>query len=291
MNKKPKQNKYKPEPSLSKGKLVPASQKRTRKIFISFGLLILMSLGAIWIYDAITQCPFFTIKQVDISGTKRLEKNEILQLMGVTKETNLFEININTIEQKIICHPWVAKALVKRSFFSTLVVTVVEEDPLAIVNIENMTNIIINTQGHPFKEYEPQKDKLNFLPVISGIDLTQDSNTYKFKGPLFNSIMNLMEIKGFGRIDGIMGDETIGITIKTQDIYNKNPENIQEIIPVKLGFDQFEEKQIKAIKISTYINTHFPDKTISAMDLFNIEKIFVTTKETNTLHHNIYKGA
>ncbi len=292
MNKKIKQNKYKVEPALPKGNLAPSAnqRKRGKKIFISLGFVILMSLTSIWVHDAITQSPVFAIRQLDISGTKRVEKNEIIQLTGVTEQTNLFEINLKSIEQKITCHPWIAKASAKRSFFSTLVLTIVEEEPLAIVNIENLTDIIINTQGHPFKEYDPKTDQLNFLPVISGVDLTQADNSYQFEGPLFNSIMNLLKIQGFGRINDIIGDENIGITIQTQDIYNKKTENIQRLMPVKLGFDRFEEKRIKAIKISGYIDTNFPDRAISAMDLFNIEKIFITTKET-TLHHNLEKGA
>lgn len=287
-----KQNKYKPEPSPPKGKNGGTNPKKpSLKLFVAMGLVILMSLGSIWVHDAITQSPFFAIKQVDISGTKRVENIEVINLTGVTEQTNLFEINLDTIEQQITSHPWIAKASVKRCFFSTLTVTIVEEEPLAIVNIENLTDIIINTQGQPFKEYDPQKDQLNFLPVISGVDLTQTGNTYQFEGPLFNSIMDFLKIQGFGRINGIIGDENIGITIQTQDIYNKNPANIQEIVPVKLGFGRFEEKRIKAMKISAYIDTHFPDRAISAMDLFNIEKIIITTKETNTLHHDLEKGA
>ncbi len=287
-----KHNRYKPEPVSPKRKsaLAIASKKRGLKVFAAFGLLVLMSLTAIWVYDAVTQSPFFVIKEVDISGNQRVGKNEILQLAGLTDKTNLFQINLKTLEQKICCHPWIASACVKRSLFSSLMVTLVEEQPLAIVNIENLTDIIINTQGHPFKEYDPQKDQLNFLPVISGMDLTRAGNAYQFEGPLFNAIMNLLEIQNFGRINTIMGDENIGITIETQDIYNRNPVHTQAIIPIKLGFTRFEEKRIKAVKISAYMDKYFPDKAISAMDLYNIEKIFITTKETDALHHNIEKG-
>jgi len=287
-----KQNRYKPEPPSPKKKLGPAiaSKKRGLTVFFAFGLLVLMSLTAIWFHDAVTQSPFFTIKQVDISGTQRVGKKEIIQLTGVEDQTNLFQTNLNTIEQKLCCHPWIASACVKRSLFSTLVVTIVEQEPLAIVNIENQADIIINTKGHPFKEYDPQKDQLSFLPVISGMDLTRADNAFQFEGPLFNAIMDLLEIQGFGRINTIQGDENIGITIETQDIYNKNPGHVQTFIPMKLGFSRFEEKRIKAIKISRYMNKYFPDKVIGAMDLYNIEKVFITTIETDALHHNTEKG-
>ena len=292
MNKQIKQNRFKPEPSPPKGKSTQSASKRpVGKIVALLGLVFLISLSAIWVFDAITQSPYFAIKQVDISGTHRVTKEEVRKLTGVADQTNLLGINLNTIEQQIISHPWITTASVKRSYFSTLVVTIVEHEPLAIVNIENLADIIINTQGRPFKEYDPKKDQLNFLPVISGIDLSRADNGYQFEGPLFNAIMDLLKIQGFGKIDEVRGDDNIGITIMTQDIYNKNPNNIQKVIPVKLGFERFEEKRIKAIKISAYMDTYFPDKAISAIDLYNIEKIFITTKETNTLHHNIEKGA
>ena len=287
-----KQNRYKPEPSSPKEKLTPAiaSKKRGLNLFSTFGFLVLMSLTAIWVHDALTQSPFFVIKQVDISGSKRVGKKEIIQLTGVTDQSNLFQINLDTIEEQICCHPWIASACVKRSLFSTLVVTIVEQDPLAIVNIENLADIIINTQGHPFKEYDPQKDQLNFLPTISGMDLTRAGNAFQFEGPLFNAIMDLLEIPGFGKINTIMGDENTGITIQTQDIYNKNPGHALATIPIKLGFTKFEEKRIKAINISAYMDKNFPDKAIRAMDLYNIEKVFITTIEIDALHHNIEKG-
>jgi cell division protein FtsQ len=267
-----------------------ASKKRGLKFFCTFGLVVLMSLTAIWLNDALTQSPFFAIQQVDISGTQRVTKDEIISLTEITDQTNLFEINLNTIERKICCHPWIASARVQRSLFSTLEVTIVEQEPLAIVNIENLADIIINTQGRPFKEYDPKKDQLGFLPVISGMDLTRAGNTFQFEGPLFNAVMDLLKIQGFGVINTIQGDENIGITIETQDIYNTTPGHSQTLIPIKLGFTRFEEKRVKAAKISHYMDKNFPDKAISAMDLYNIEKIFITTKEIDALHHNTEKG-
>ena len=212
-----KQNKYKPEPSPPKGNVScsVAPKKSVIGVCLTLVLIGLMSLGSIWVHDAITQCPIFTIKQVEISGTKRVGKNEIIKLTGVIEQTNLFEVNLETIEQQIICNPWIATASVKRVLFSTLMVTIVEQEPLAVVNIENLTDIIINSKGQPFKEYDPQKDQLHFLPVISGVDLTQTGNTYHLEGPLFNAIMNLLELEGFGDIKEVTGDENIGITIQT----------------------------------------------------------------------------
>lgn len=289
-NKNIKQNRYKPEPGSSPEKDSSISDKSGLKYLLGFFLVALMSLGAIWVNDAITQSPFFSIKNIDVSGNKRLMKNELVQIAGLTEPANLFKINLATLEKKIICHPWIAGVTVKRSLFSTLVVDIVEQEPLAIVNIENLADIIINTQGQPFKEYDPKMDRLNFLPVISGVDLTCCDSNYLFQGQLINSIMDFLKIQGFGYVAEIMGDENTGITIQTKNITLENPINNQDILHIKLGFDRYKEKQVKTMEIIAYIDKNFPDKTISAMDLFDIEKVFVKIKDNNALHNDIEKG-
>lgn len=250
-----------------------------------------MSLGAIWVHDFVVQTPFFVLKKIDISGNQRVSKKEVIHLAGLTRQTNLFSINVGSLEKKITCHPWIAQASVQRSGLSTLVVTLVEHEALARVNIKNLADLVINTQGKPFKEYDPLQDQLESLPVISGLELTETSGIFQFEGSVFSSILDLLKIQGFGKIHRIMGDEIMGITIATEDIYNQTPANLQETISLKLGFNEFTEKQAQALKISTYMKTHLPEKIICAMDLFSIEKVFIKTKENLALHHTIEKGA
>ncbi len=159
---------------------------------------------------------------------------------------------------------------------------------MAIVTIENLADIVINAQGAPFKEYEPAKDDLTALPVISGVDLSLSNSTYLFEGDLFNAMMEILKIKGFGQIQTIWGDENTGILINIlntrQDTgLTKNPGETEfenkTVLPVKLGFDGFEKKLARARQIQRYMESNYPDKTISAIDLFSLKKVFVTTED------------
>lgn len=293
MNKKIKQNSYKPDPGQPGKKFFPGTGflRGCLKPLLALCLVMGMSLGAIWSYDLVTQSPLFRVQKIDVSGTRRISHNEVIFLMGVTRQTNIFSINLGTLEKKITCHPWIAQASVKRAGVSTLVVTLVEQEAMAVVNLENQARIVINTQGLPFMEFDPQQILQRPLPVISGLELKKTDTSFHFEGKVFDAILELVKLQGFGRIHTIQGDENIGITIGTDDIYNHPPANTQNIIPIKLGFDRFGEKQIKAVKISRYMATHFPDKIICAMDLYNIEKVFIKTKENVALHHTLEKGA
>ncbi len=292
MSKKIQKNRYKPE--TDEGDVLTSDSgigiDFCLKCIMTVAFISILSLASMFVYDFITQSNFFNIKKIELSGTNRIHKEEILQLADLTSEKNIFKLNLFTIEKLIASHPWIQSARVKRKFTSALSISVTEQKPLAIVKIENLADILINTQGVPFKEYNPLKDHLESLPVITGLDLTSSNNEYMFNGVLFNSIMDFLKMDGSGNVKQIQGDRNIGISIETSDIYNQIPPEGSGTIQIKLGFKNFKAKLEKAKKISRYIDKNFPDRTICAMDLFNIEKVFIKTKPADALHNNLEKG-
>ncbi len=158
-----------------------------------------MSVSCIYMHDAVLQCPLFDVKTIMIDGLDRVNRNEVLALTGLDQPANIFELRPDILEKQLNAHPWVQTAMVKRRLLSTVAISIQEQKPLAIVSIENLTDIVINTQGAPFKEYEPAKDQLDTLPVISGVDLSLSNNTYLFEGDLFNAVLDLLKIKSIGR--------------------------------------------------------------------------------------------
>ena len=266
------------------------------KIFLTL-FVGAMSFGCIYIHDAVLQSPLFDVKTIMIDGLDRVTRDEVLARIGLDKPSNIFELQPDLLEKELNTHPWIRMATVKRQLLSTISIKIEEQEPLAIVTIENLADIVINAQGAPFKEYEPAKDDLKALPVISGVDLSLSNSTYLFEGDLFNAVMEILRIKGFGQIKTILGDENTGILINILNTYpntsftknlNDTESENKTIIQVKLGFDGFEKKLARARQIQRYIKANYPDKTISAIDLFSLEKVFVTTEDA--AQHTIEKG-
>ncbi len=289
MNEKVRENRYKKIPD-NPGPVKKASRQKVLKIAALPVLICLVSIAAVFAHDAVVQSPFFTIQKVTVTGDHRIKKQEILTLAGLEKPANFFQVNLSAMEKKITAHPWVAAASVRRSLFFTLAVSIIEEEPLAVVCIENVSDILINTQGKPFKEYDPDQDHLLKLPVITGLDLTETQDQYQFQGPLFNCILDLLQGQFPQPIISIQGDEHTGLTIHVPDIFNRDPISRNTLIPLHLGFDEYRKKLIKARKISRYITANIPGKTICAMDLFDIDHVFVKTADMDTLHSNLEKG-
>ena len=282
------QNRYKPAseaPEVQKARAA-AMKKSVFRLVGGIGLVLAMSAAAIWLHDAVVQSPFFIVRQIDISGTHRVSRQEVIALAGLDQEVNLYEIHLPAIEKQLADHPWISRAKVERRPLSNLVIQIIEQEPLAIVSLENLADIVINTQGDPFKEYEPDKDGLQDLPIITGVDLSLSETTCRFEGVMFDAVMDLLKVRDIGQIRSIQGDANTGLTIRILDVFN--PEPVREVIPIKLGFQNFDQKLARARKISTYMAAHFPHKTIVAMDLYNMEKIFVRTE--NALHNTIEKG-
>lgn len=256
-----------------------------------------MSFGCIYIHDAVLQSPLFDVKTIMIDGLDRVTRDQVLARTGLDKPSNIFELQPDLLEKELNTHPWIRMATVKRQLLSTISIKIEEQEPLAIVTIENLADIVINAQGAPFKEYEPAKDNLKALPIISGVDLSLSNSTYLFEGDLFNAVMEILKIKGFGQIQTILGDENTGILINILNTYpdTGSTKNLTEtesenktVLPVKLGFDRFEKKLARAKQIQRYMETNYPDKAISAIDLFSLEKVFVTTEDA--AQNTIKKG-
>ena len=289
MSKKIKPNRYKPE-----GESMKSDSGSSIDFCIKFIMTVvcisILSLASIFMYDFMTQSDFFNIKKIEISGTDRIVKEDILKLADLNCDKNIFGLNLFTIEKRIASHPWIQSADVKRRPSFVLSIFIIEQKPLAIVKIKNLAGILINTHGQPFKEYNPLKDPLKNLPVITGLTLTNTNNQYMFNGTLFNSIMNFLQTGESGSVRQIKGDNDTGITIEANDIYNRLFSYEKKTIQIKLGFDNFKAKLKKAKKISEYIDKNFPTRTICAMDLFNIEKVFIKTKLADALHNNLEKG-
>ncbi len=244
----------------------------------------ILSLAAIFVHDFITQAEFFNITDIEILGTEHVTREEILALAGLNRYRNIYEVNTSLAERQIASHPWVQSASLDRKLDSKLKIVIKEHEPLAIVRIREAADILINIQGLPFKEYDPLTDRAENLPIVTGLDVTRIRDQYGFSGMLFDSVMDFLKTAEAVPVERIQGNELTGITLETK---HESP----EIIPIKLGFDNFNAKLKKAKKIKAYIDKHLPEKTICAMDIFNIEKVFIKTKLNDALHNNLKKGA
>lgn len=108
----------------------PRSAEETRVVAALLGLLAVVGLYAF------LQSPFFSLARLDIIGTAAVTSEEIAALTGVRTGDNLLTVDMKRVAENVARHPRVERAAVRRSLPGALVVTVVEYEPLVLLETE-----------------------------------------------------------------------------------------------------------------------------------------------------------
>ena len=111
---------------------------------------------------------FFNVTRLEVQGQKTLAPDQIIRLSGAEKGANIFKVNTAELEDRISMHPSVAEVNVKRDFPRTLVFTVRERTPCALVPSQGGF-IEVCGEGY-YLNYTEVIGDLE-LPIISGVKI------------------------------------------------------------------------------------------------------------------------
>ncbi len=143
-----------------------AEHRIARKLTV-ISLILLLGVGAVYLcYVALAQSGLFRIAAIDIEGCERISKDEILELSGVSIQSNLVKIGKSRVEELVAGHRWVERAEVARKWPDRLLISIRERKPVAIVNLDDGL-YYIDKSGELFAALTGEAD-LDY-PVISGL--------------------------------------------------------------------------------------------------------------------------
>lgn len=114
--------------------------------------------------------PRFSIKKLEVSGIKRRTDDQILRLGNVKLGDNVFAVDTNQVEQKLLTDPWIKQVKVTRVLPATLRIELEEREVGALASIGDQLYLITRA-GEPFKPVE-EGDPFD-LPIVTGIDTDQ----------------------------------------------------------------------------------------------------------------------
>ena len=254
------------------------------------GIAALMATSClfVFVYDALTQCDYFRAHSLRVDGIHRLTQKEIVEQAGINKDVNVLAVNLSMVRKRLMAHPWIAEAEVRREIPSGLLIRIKEQQPLAVVDLGN--KYIINEQGRIFKEWTASDPAT--LPLISGLEpadviiysktgrdnpqrlATQNKHPQSAAaGELpFEAVMQVLTLGKEARsilpnqkIKHIRVDRQIGITV----------EAFNQMKTIVLGYHNYPLKYTMLKNIMAYRNRGkgFPD--FNRIDLNNINRIVV----------------
>ncbi len=104
-------------------------QKQGKKLA---GAVLFLAFAAAALY-LFGSSPFFALTAVEVRGVRRVSPAEVRSLAGVSEGTNIFAVDLELVRKRLLSHPLLAEARVRRVLPRTLLITVRERTPRALM--------------------------------------------------------------------------------------------------------------------------------------------------------------
>lgn len=109
------------------------------------------------------------VRRVTVEGNRIVETPEILQLVKITKDAQLHEVDLMAVRKNVLSHYFIKDAVVERDLPATIKITVKERSPLAIVNAQEVLYLDEDGVVLPHSISKALFD----LPILSGLPAGQ----------------------------------------------------------------------------------------------------------------------
>ena len=222
--------------------------------------------GVLYIgYRAIGATTFFRLKNIEVASAKRLNREEILALVGVEAGQDLARMNLKRMGEQLSRNPWVETVRIHRYFPDRLSITITEREPVAIINMGYI--YYLDKKGTVFKVLN-QGDKLDY-PVVTGFSEEELNSNPVGTGEALKTTCELLGIlreKGafiLADVSEIHYDKGYGFTLFTAS----------GGLPIKVGSGDFTAKVDRFARIYRELMAERP--SLQYIDLDYNDKIVV----------------
>ncbi|PID40129.1 MAG: hypothetical protein CR984_04815 [Proteobacteria bacterium] len=241
------------------------------KVALVVTMLLTTSGALILAHDFFTQMDHFRVRHLSVSGQQHLTRQQILDMAGVDAQSNLLSVNLTEARKRLLADPWIAAATVRREIPSGLHIHIREERPLAIVTLDEGSEVLINAAGKVFAKAINVRGPV--LPSVLGLDATDLPLSSGPASRTFSAALELLKLAGdkdcplfrLG-LDRIVMDPDIGATIHT-----RKGGRI-----VKLGFGRYREKCDVLERVIARLKRDDRMAPYRVVDLFDLNRIVVS---------------
>ena len=244
---------------------------RAARFILSSLVLVAVSGSFIFAYDYFTQTRQFQVRRVEVTGQQRLSRQQVLEMAGIGKQTNILAVNLTTTRKRLLADPWIADVTVSREIPSGLRFHVVEEKPLALLDMGSGGQFLINTNGTVFNRVDgpgtsdlPRVEGLNHadLPVAG----RPDTKAFMAVMTLFRLVDSKKSPMSLSDIRRIRMDRDIGATV----VVGRGNR------AVKLGFGRYPEKVEALEQVMASLDKNGRLNHCRVIDLYDVNRIVIT---------------
>lgn len=124
-----------------------------------------LSLAAWQTWRWATHSDMFALREIRFSGLVHAREPDLLHRSGLAPGENLFRVDLARAARALESDPWVSSARLERRLPATVLVSVTEHRPAALVQLGAL--YVLDDEGRVFKRSAPE-DALD-LPIVTGL--------------------------------------------------------------------------------------------------------------------------
>ncbi len=208
---------------------------------ICLDILLACALG----YLIVIRSSYFNLNKVDVYGNHRLSKEEVIEAARLETGMNLLSIDLESITERLVRHPWIRSGSIYRRLPGQLVLEVEERTPRGILASDRL--YYIDEKGTVFTRVLPG-DPID-LPLFTGI---QSDSMRLHPGEIQDSLRSGLKLTELiDRVDfGLHYADVREINISSEEGLTLKMKSGQIVI---LGHDDFESRLLRFDRLRKFL--------------------------------------
>ncbi|MBI4745226.1 MAG: FtsQ-type POTRA domain-containing protein [Deltaproteobacteria bacterium] len=251
---------YKPRRNATKKSSGKRLAARVFKAAVILLTILALAVAAGYSYRGLQTTSYFNLKEIAVTGEKRVKREEILSLSGVRIGGNILSMDLKRLAEGIESQPWIETANIRRVLPRGLSIEVKEREPFAILKSDIL--FYLDRGGKPFKSLD-EGDAAGY-PLITGLSKVEIERDELSRDALMKTF-EFIETEA-GRwpqdlaISEIIVSRSQGITV------------LSDNVAVKIGFGEYKIKteRLKRVmddltakgKIAEYIDLTYTGQVV-----------------------------
>jgi cell division protein FtsQ len=250
--------------------------------------VVFVSVFFVFMHDVFTQSDYFKARDLQVEGMHRVSARDVLSQAGIREGVNVLSVNLSAVRKRLMAHPWVADAQIRREIPSSLRIRIREHEPAAVVDLGRP--FLMNEQGELFKEFTPSDPQE--LPRVTGLaasdlraaDRSDAAALLPFVAPGAGAASEplpsrpldaVLQVLSLGRESGsilparlireIRVDRELGLTVVA----------LEEGKTVRLGYDDYPHKYRLLADLLTFFREQPGEVAFERVDLSDVNRVIV----------------
>jgi cell division protein FtsQ len=124
--------------------------------------------GSGWLRERVADSSFFVLENVLVLGTRSLSVPETLRIAGVRRGENLFTLDLVAIRSRLVAHPFIRTASVRRRLPVSLLLEIEERVPVAVVRAGR--DYLVDREGEVLTYLRGERPAT--FPLLLGVEVS-----------------------------------------------------------------------------------------------------------------------